>query len=393
MTRCKLLTKPIFIIYGLILISIILYNLSTPIVEGLTSTVDNNVLVGVGADYNLYTYTGSAWNVVKTPSEIAKADLLDIGLGPGGDLYAVGTDFKLYKDISGALMKVRQPTSTQIMALTTINDQLIVVGQDYKLYNYNIPTATINPMPGKTGPVISVVVFDGSQYGVGKDNKLYRWINNEWGVFDADANLRSIGIHNDDLVGVGLDKKLYKYDANAKSSSSAKSPPMMPMKGVCHKPGSSCKNCEILAVKKNLGAQYATDKMFPTICPSRGNKKDCNAAGGQWGPSGLSCDGDTSCKNVKGIDGCKTRCLKNSNCKYYAYEGSASTGNCMLFGSCTDPTGTSGGYTKYKTYSLEGVPQNLTPGKKWIPIAKEKDRKLISIYTFTHAKYVDLGFT
>ena len=446
MSRCKLFTKSIFIIYGIILIAVLFYNWHIPIIEGLSDKMENNVLMGVGADYKLYAYTGSGWNAIKTPTELVAGNLLDMTLGPDGTLYAVGTDYKLYKDGSGTWVKLPQPTSTQAISVTTINDKLILVAQDHRMYNYNIETATVNPMPGKTGPVLSVVVLEGTQYGVGEDYKLYRWVNNKWGVFDGDANITNVSVYNNNLVGVGRDKKLYQFDAQAKSSSASKSPPSWPMKGVCDKPGATCKYCQKDVVKKNLGVQYTTAKMFPTICPSRGNEKDCKAAGGQWGDSThsckycqkdvvkknlgaqyttakmfpticpsrgnekdctaaggqwvdsiLSCNGDTSCKNIAGSDGCKTKCLKNSDCKYYSYGSSSSssskTGKCMLFSSCNNPKGAISGYTNYKTYSIEGATQNLTPGSKWKPLAQQKGRSLLSVYTLRHDQYTDIGFT
>ena len=396
MSRCKLLTKPIFIIYALILIVVLFYSWGIPVTEGLTDKMENNVIMGVGTDYKLYAYTGSVWNIVKTPTGLAAGNLLSMSLGPEGNLYAIGTDYKLYKNESGVWVKLPQPTATQAIAITTINNQLIIVAQDHKLYNYNIETATVNPMPGNTGPVISVVVQEGTQYGVGEDYKLYRWVNNKWGLFDGEANITTIAVYNNNLVGVGRDKKLYQFNAQAKSSSASKSPPTWPMKGICDNPGTSCKNCEIMAVKKNLGVQYTTAKMFPTICPSRGNAKDCKAAGGQWGDNYLSCNGSTSCKNIAGADGCKTSCLKNSACKYYSYGSSSSsskTGKCILFPNCSNPKGAISGYTNYKTYSIEGPSQNLTPGNKWKPLAQQKGRSLLSVYTLRHDKYTDIGFT
>ena len=393
MSRCKLFTKSIFIIYGIILIAVLFYNWHIPIIEGLSDKMENNVLMGVGADYKLYAYTGSGWNAIKTPTELVAGNLLDMTLGPDGTLYAVGTDYKLYKDGSGTWVKLPQPTSTQAISVTTINDKLILVAQDHRMYNYNIETATVNPMPGKTGPVLSVVVLEGTQYGVGEDYKLYRWVNNKWGLFDADANITNVSVYNNNLVGVGRDKKLYQFDAKAKNPSKSKEVQTWPMKGVCDKPGTICKNCEIMAVKKNLGVQYTTAKVFPTICPSRGNEKDCKAAGGQWGDTTLMCAGGTSCKDIKGVDGCKTKCLGKSGCKYYAYESSSSTGNCMLFPDCSNPKGSISGYTNYKTYSIDGPTQDLTPGNKWKPLAQQKGRSLLSVYTLRHDQYTDIGFT
>ena len=43
MSRCKLFTKSIFIIYGIILIAVLFYNWHIPIIEGLSDKMENNV--------------------------------------------------------------------------------------------------------------------------------------------------------------------------------------------------------------------------------------------------------------------------------------------------------------------------------------------------------------
>jgi chemotaxis protein histidine kinase CheA len=47
-------------------------------------------------------------------------------------------------------------------------------------------------------------------------------------------------------------------------------------------PAGHCVKCKESAVKMNLGVQYSKSPLFQTICPSRKNKSQCDAAGGTW---------------------------------------------------------------------------------------------------------------
>ena len=83
---------------------------------------------------------------------------------------------------------------------------MVGIGTDWKIYVYNIggsAAGTVVPLPplggAGTGPVISVLNYDKTDFGVQKDHKLYKWINDKWnlalsfipGVYDAgnDENL------------------------------------------------------------------------------------------------------------------------------------------------------------------------------------------------------------
>lgn len=196
------------------LLVIIFIHLVTPMkmVEGLSNKIQNQVLVGVGVDYQLYTYMGNTWDPIKIPKGLAKNPiLLAITLGADGNLYAAGNDFHLYKSSKGGWVKPKQPSATEVIGIATEGNQLVLVGQDYKLHLYNPSSGTLAPMPGETGPVRSVVSFQGDTFGVGKDNKVYKWLNNKWASYDPKATLICLGVYNDQLMGVGTDKKVYAY--------------------------------------------------------------------------------------------------------------------------------------------------------------------------------------
>ena len=196
------------------LLVIIFIHLVTPMkmVEGLSNKIQNQVLVGVGVDYQLYTYMGNTWDPIKIPKGLAKNPiLLAITLGADGNLYAAGNDFHLYKSSKGGWVKPKQPSATEVIGIATEGNQLVLVGQDYKLHLYKPSSGTLAPMPGETGPVRSVVSFQGDTFGVGKDNKVYKWLNNKWASYDPKATLICLGVYNDQLMGVGTDKKVYAY--------------------------------------------------------------------------------------------------------------------------------------------------------------------------------------
>ena len=142
----------------------------------------------------------------------------------------------------------------------------------------------------------------------------------------------------------------------------------------------SCKYCQRDIVKKNLGAQYAVDPMFATICPSRGNEKDCNAAGGQWGPPPLhagvcAAEGgtgfikdffDNTYSRQLQVSTCEAKCKATSGCKFWSTRMN-DMGGCMLFSSCDSPR-TDGGYGAYNTYTTVPPP----PPKPTKPPAASK---------------------
>ena len=203
------------IIFLLIVISIHL-GISSYTVEGFTTNITNNVLVGVGANYQLAVYIGTTWKEIETPQGLAKAFLLAVAIGPDGNLYGIGNDFHLYRAGGGTWIKTRQPSSLQFISLAMENNQLVGIGTDYKLYVYDIPTALVNPVPGDTGPVISVLSYKGTEFGVGKDHKLYKWINDNWVLYDGNAPTKNIGLINiaevnGKIYGIGTDKKMYIY--------------------------------------------------------------------------------------------------------------------------------------------------------------------------------------
>ena len=132
--------------------------------------------------------------------------------------------------------------------------------------------------------------------------------------------------------------------------------PCLPWKNasddVPKKPSYSCTNCEIMAVKKNLGMQYTTDKLFPTICPSRGNTEQCAAAGGQWGLSQTITDSQDQlayCKNPPSAEMCREKCKEIRECKYYSVDTKKDQ-RCVLFTSCDQPTSSSP-YESYTSYA------------------------------------------
>jgi len=190
----------------------------TTIVEGLTSGgIQNNVLMGVGANYQLSTYTGTTWVPIVKPPGLAKPMLLAVTLGPDGKLYAAGNDFHLYVAEGDGWVKPKQPTSLQFISVATENNQLIGVGTDYKIYTYNVGEFTLRPLPGDTGPVLSVLNFNNTDFGVKTDHKLYKWITDKWTLYDpspgpgGDGGLINICEYNGMIYGVGTDKKMYIY--------------------------------------------------------------------------------------------------------------------------------------------------------------------------------------
>ena len=96
-----------------------------PTIEGLTNGLINNVLLGVGSDYQLSTYTGTTWAPIEQPRGLAQPMLLSITLGPDGNLYAAGNDFHLYVSDKGAWAKAKQPTGFQIISVVTENNNLV----------------------------------------------------------------------------------------------------------------------------------------------------------------------------------------------------------------------------------------------------------------------------
>ena len=187
-------------------------------IEGLTNNeiITNNVLLGVGANYKLASYTGITWNQLSNPQQLIDKTILAIALGPDGKLYAVGTDFRLYVAASGAWEKPKQPTSLQFLSITNENNQLIGIGTDYKLYVYTPSSGTVNPFPGETASVISALRYQNTDFGVKKDHKLYKWVNNKWILYDGNAPTKTIGLiniaqHNGKMYGIGTDQKMYEY--------------------------------------------------------------------------------------------------------------------------------------------------------------------------------------
>ena len=128
---------------------------------------------------------------------------------------------------------------------------------------------------------------------------------------------------------------------------------------------SSCKYCKKSIVSKKLGAQYAVDPMFATICPSRGNFQQCEDAGGQWGPppwkGSAVCAAEGGTGFIKDffdstgtrqlpVSACKAKCKSTNGCKFWSTR-MGDYGGCMLFSSCGNPR-SDGGYGAYNTYSI-----------------------------------------
>jgi len=198
----------------------------TTIKEGLVDSthIENDILVGVGTDYKLYTYAGTTWIPIRQPAGLIKQNLLAITLGPDGKLYALSTNFHIMVNEGGGWVKPTQPTNTQWIAIATENNQLVGIGTDWKIYVYNIggtAAGTVVPLPplggAGTGPVISVLNYDKTDFGVQKDHKLYKWINDKWNLYDkspgpgGDGGLINICEYNGAMWGVGTDQKLYVY--------------------------------------------------------------------------------------------------------------------------------------------------------------------------------------
>ena len=195
----------------LMILVIQLFN-PTSIIESLTNPITNQILLGVGADYKLYTYMGDTWKALKIPKGLATNPiLLALTLAPDGDLYCIGNDFNVYTSKDGGWTKPKQPTGTDMIGIAIEGNDIILVGQDYKLHVYNPSYGTIEPLPGNTAPVISMLNFQGERFGVGKDHKLYKWLNNQWSIYDDKAELIYIGAYNNKLMGVSTDKKLYTF--------------------------------------------------------------------------------------------------------------------------------------------------------------------------------------
>lgn len=192
----------------------------TTIKEGLVDSthIENDILIGVGANYKLYTYAGTTWVPIVQPAGLIKQNLLAITLGPDGKLYGLSTNFHIMVNEGGAWVKPKQPTDTQWIAIATENNQLVGIGTDWKIYVYDIASGTVTPLPplggAGTGPVISVLNYDKTDFGVQKDHKLYKWINDKWNLYDKSpgpGGLINICEYNGAMWGVGTDQKLYVY--------------------------------------------------------------------------------------------------------------------------------------------------------------------------------------
>jgi len=211
MRTSRLTWKYCIMTFLLMILVLQLFN-PTSIIESLTNPITNQILLGVGADYKLYTYMGNTWKPLKVPKDLATNPiLLALTLGPDGALYSIGNDFNVYASKDGGWMKPKQPTGIDMIGITTEGKEIVLIGQDYKLHVYNPSAGTIEPLPGNTASVISAMSFQGDQFGVGKDNKLYKWLNNQWSIYDDKAKLIYISAWNNQLMGVGTDKKLYTY--------------------------------------------------------------------------------------------------------------------------------------------------------------------------------------
>ena len=198
----------------------------TTITEGLVNStqIENAILIGVGADYKLYTYAGTTWVPISQPAGLTKMNLLAITLGPDGKLYALSTNFHIMVNEGGGWVKPNQPTNTQWIAIATENTQLVGIGMDWKIYVYNISSGTgtrLPPLGGQgTGPVISILNYNKTDFGVQKDHKLYKWINDKWNLYDeapgpgddpSGSGLINICEYNSGMWGVGTDQELYVY--------------------------------------------------------------------------------------------------------------------------------------------------------------------------------------
>ena len=198
----------------------------TTIKEGLVNStnIENDILIGVGADYKLYTYAGTTWIPIRQPLGLTKQNLLAITIGPDDKLYALSTNFHIMVNEGGTWVKPNQPSDTQWIAIATENNQLVGIGTDWKIYVYNIggtAAGTVVPIPplggAGTGPVISVLNYDKTDFGVQTDHKLYKWINDKWNLYDkapgpgGDGGLINICEYNGAMWGVGTDQKLYVY--------------------------------------------------------------------------------------------------------------------------------------------------------------------------------------
>ena len=107
----------------------------TTIVEGLVNSthIENDILIGVGADYKLYTYAGTTWIPIRQPLGLIQQNLLAITLGPDGKLYAISTNFHILVNEGGTWVRPNQPTNTQWIAIATENNQLVGIGMDWKI--------------------------------------------------------------------------------------------------------------------------------------------------------------------------------------------------------------------------------------------------------------------
>ena len=244
---CLLPYKKLLFIILFVIIIINLYRVPDTI-EALTNmNIVDDVLIGVAADYTLYTYGGTTWTKLTKPKGLTTSitttndltenpvRLLAITMGPDGNMYGIGAPAGTSRNLFVAEKNKwvcpkshdppaygscsTQSTTIEAISIATISGKLVLVGNDYKLYYFNLSTQTKTPVPGgDTEHVLSVVKYSESkdpsnndEFAVGKDHKLYKWLNNKWVVYDDKASLISITAFNNQLVGVGTDKKLYMY--------------------------------------------------------------------------------------------------------------------------------------------------------------------------------------
>ncbi len=338
------------------LLLVIVYFLIAPMREGLTNNLPDQVLMGIGADYSLAAYTGSQWNPIKTPTGLAKPMIRAITLGPDNNLYAVGTDSHLYINKGGVWVRPRQPTATELLSITTENDALVCIGSDFKLYSYDIPTATLNPLPGNTGDMISTVVFEGNKLGVGKDNNLYRWVNNKWGRFTDSTNLANIAVYNKQLVGVSTDNTMYTYEPNKKPPPPP--PPTSPdLKGKC----------------------WGKWKYV-----AFGNSK-----------SPLATGSDANYPKTTTMEKCTKTCDKfaSSKATYWSTKGDC---KCLTEeANLADNPPDGWQWAKIGACAVAPVLKmaRKSPGKHWTPLKLKEERKVISVYALSHDLYDKFGFT
>jgi len=130
-----------------------------------------------------------------------------------GTILGVGADYQLYTRQTLSSDWVLVPKSGTVIAVTAMNNGTILgVGADYQLYTRQTLSSDWVLVP-KSGTVIAVTVMkDGTILGIGLDNQLYtrQTLSSDWILVPKSGAVKAVTVmNNGTILGVGLDNQLY----------------------------------------------------------------------------------------------------------------------------------------------------------------------------------------